>query len=103
MWRRQRAVVVTSSRSTKRRVEGRRTGFCTVMISGRTTSVLTTTICEATARETISRRGMTGGEGPFDPRVDDRYFEHSSRDDGGPDAPTLGEVDPDGEDEPLRL
>jgi hypothetical protein len=44
-----------------------------------------------------------GGEFPFDPRVDDRYFQHSSDDEAGSDPPESDEFDPDDEDEPLRL
>jgi hypothetical protein len=44
-----------------------------------------------------------GGEFPFDPRVDDRYFQHSSDDEAGSDPPLSDEFDPDGEDEPLRF
>jgi hypothetical protein len=44
-----------------------------------------------------------GGEFPFDPRVDDRYFQHSSDDEEVLDPPT-DEFEPEGEDdEPLRL
>jgi hypothetical protein len=44
-----------------------------------------------------------GGEFPFDPRVEDRYFQHSSDDEEVLDPPT-DEFDPGGEDdEPLRL
>jgi hypothetical protein len=44
------------------------------------------------------------GEFQFDPRVDDRYVQHDSDDEGWSGAPTSGEFEPDGEDdEPLRL
>jgi hypothetical protein len=43
-----------------------------------------------------------GGEFQFDPRVDDRYFQHSSDDEVWLDQPASDEVEPDG-DEPLRL
>jgi hypothetical protein len=43
-----------------------------------------------------------GGEFPFDPRVDDRYFQHSSDDEVEPDPPTSDEFEFDDE-EPLRL
>jgi hypothetical protein len=42
-------------------------------------------------------------EFPFDPRVDDRYFQHSSDDEVEPDAPGSDEFDLGSEDEPLRL
>jgi hypothetical protein len=46
-----------------------------------------------------------GGEFQFDPRVDDRYFQHDSDDEVWPDPPKLDELEPEpeGEDEPLRL
>jgi hypothetical protein len=50
-----------------------------------------------------SRPWDVGGEFQFDPRVDDRYFQHSSDDEVGLDPPTSDEFDPDLEDEPLRL
>jgi hypothetical protein len=43
------------------------------------------------------------GEFPFDPRVDDRYFQHSSDDEAGSDPPASDVFDRGGEDEPLRL
>jgi hypothetical protein len=44
------------------------------------------------------------GEFQFDPRVDDRYFQHSSDDEAeGLDPPLSDEFDPDLEEEPLRL
>jgi hypothetical protein len=45
--------------------------------------------------------GNDVGESQFDPRVDDRYFQHDSDDEVWPDPPTSDEFEP--EEEPLRL